>query len=65
MCGIGNYGYANIDNDYYRANMKLIKHYKKFGFCILKNHYVIDVCNMSNDKKEGDYVVINVMERNI
>lgn len=65
LCGIGKYGYGNIDNDYYRANMKLIKHYKNVGFSILKNHYIIDVCNMSTNKKQGDYVVINIMERNI
>jgi GNAT superfamily N-acetyltransferase len=64
-CGLGGHGYDN--NEYYKSNMQLIKHYENIGFKILKNHHIVDICNRDTGDNylDGDYIVLNVMYKNI
>jgi len=57
-CGM-NYDYDNHDNMYYKENMKLIGYYKKLGFNIFDNNYILDFCSDKTD--DSDYIALPVM----
>jgi len=57
MCGLNDYD--NRDNLYYKENMKLIGYYRKLGFDIYDNHYVVDFC--SDKLGDSDYISFPVM----
>lgn len=46
-----------IDNEYYDSNMKLMEYYKKNGFKVSDNLYVVDKCYDVPD----EYIISNVM----
>ena len=61
-CGM-NRDYDNLNNKYYRENMRLIGYYLEFGFKILDNHYAVDFC--SNGLGDSDYITFQVLYKNL